>query len=111
MALESLEQRQARAQADAAHDARNREALQQEKATLDRLHANSTRAAQQEKALGGPVSNKALKGPAQNKAGAVNATDSAIELAEAEGIDLSSVQGSGADGRITKADVQAAIGE
>lgn len=39
----------------------------------------------------------------------VDATDSAKELAAAHGIDLASVKGSGADGRIVKADVEAAI--
>jgi pyruvate/2-oxoglutarate dehydrogenase complex dihydrolipoamide acyltransferase (E2) component len=35
----------------------------------------------------------------------VDATDSAKELAETEGVDLSKVKGTGADGRITKGDV------
>ena len=36
-----------------------------------------------------------------------DATDSAVELAAELGVDLSTVTGSGADGRITKADVEA----
>jgi hypothetical protein len=39
----------------------------------------------------------------------VNATRAAIDLAEAEGIDLSSVSGSGAEGRITLNDVRKAV--
>lgn len=38
----------------------------------------------------------------------VKATAGAIEAAELLGVDLSTVQGSGKDGRITKADVEAA---
>src|SRR4051812_31652459 len=37
------------------------------------------------------------------------ATDSAVELAEANGVDLSTVTGSGAGGRITKGDVEAVL--
>lgn len=39
----------------------------------------------------------------------VDATDEARALAEAHGIDLSTVQGTGANGRILKKDVEAAI--
>jgi pyruvate/2-oxoglutarate dehydrogenase complex dihydrolipoamide acyltransferase (E2) component len=39
---------------------------------------------------------------------AVNATEGAMSAAEELGVDLRSVQGSGKDGRITKADVEAA---
>ena len=42
---------------------------------------------------------------------AVNATDAAVELAEAENVDLSSVEGSGEDGRILVGDVEDAIAE
>lgn len=38
-----------------------------------------------------------------------NATSAAIRIAEAEGIDLATLQGTGADGRITVDDVRAAI--
>jgi pyruvate/2-oxoglutarate dehydrogenase complex dihydrolipoamide acyltransferase (E2) component len=38
----------------------------------------------------------------------VNATDAAIELADELGIDISTVAGTGHDGRVTKADVEAA---
>lgn len=41
----------------------------------------------------------------------VNATDGAKELAEAEGVDLSQVEGSGAEGRIVKGDVEDYIAE
>lgn len=40
----------------------------------------------------------------------IDATDSARELAEEHGIDLSSVSGSGEGGRIVKADVEAKVG-
>lgn len=43
------------------------------------------------------------------RAAEVDATDAARELAEDEGIDLATVEGSGKDGRITKGDVEAAI--
>lgn len=39
----------------------------------------------------------------------VDATDAARELAEAEGIDLTAVEGTGADGRIVLGDVRALI--
>lgn len=42
---------------------------------------------------------------------AVDATDAAVVLAEAENIDLSTVEGSGKDGRIVEPDVQGAIAE
>lgn len=42
---------------------------------------------------------------------APEATDAAAELAEAEGIDLASIDGSGADGKITKGDVEKAVAE
>jgi len=38
--------------------------------------------------------------------GDVNATAGAVELAEAEGVDLSEIEGSGSGGRVTKADVE-----
>jgi pyruvate/2-oxoglutarate dehydrogenase complex dihydrolipoamide acyltransferase (E2) component len=38
----------------------------------------------------------------------INATDGAIEAANELGVDLATVTGTGADGRITKADVEAA---
>lgn len=41
----------------------------------------------------------------------VEATPAAEELAAEKGIDLSSVEGSGADGKVTKADVEAAADE
>jgi len=53
-----------------------------------------------------PVENKMVQ-PVENKA--VNATDAAIALASQHGIDLAGVQGSGADGRIVKADVVAVV--
>jgi len=39
----------------------------------------------------------------------INATSSAIDLAKENGIDLSDVEGSGREGRITKADVVALV--
>lgn len=39
----------------------------------------------------------------------VNATPSAVALATANGIDLATVEGSGADGRILKRDVEATL--
>lgn len=39
----------------------------------------------------------------------IDATDGAVELAEAEGLDLSKVKGTGEDGRVTKSDVEAYI--
>lgn len=59
---------------------------------------------------------KALRGAPENKARAprsaeptFDATEGAEELAQEAGVDLAKVQGTGQDGRITKADVQAAI--
>lgn len=46
---------------------------------------------------------------AAQKEDEVNATPDAIELAKENGVDLSTVEGSGKDGRILKSDVQAAI--
>ena len=43
--------------------------------------------------------------------GPPDATRGALELAEQHGVDLSSVRGSGPDGRIYKADVEAVIGD
>ncbi len=40
-----------------------------------------------------------------------NATEGAVSAAEELGVDLASVSGSGAEGRITKADVEAAAKE
>ncbi len=39
----------------------------------------------------------------------INATDSAKVLAAGRGIDLATVKGTGADGRITKRDVETAV--
>ncbi|MEA2396906.1 MAG: hypothetical protein QOK25_462, partial [Thermoleophilaceae bacterium] len=47
--------------------------------------------------------------PATAGNGAANATPVASRMAEAKGIDLSAIQGSGPRGRVTKADVEAAI--
>lgn len=44
-------------------------------------------------------------------ADAVDATPAAVELAQDEGIDLASIEGSGKEGRILKSDVEAAIRE
>lgn len=45
------------------------------------------------------------------EAGATDATPAAEELAAQEGIDLSTVKGTGKEGRITKGDVDAAVTE
>ena len=47
--------------------------------------------------------------PAEEPADEVDATQAAIDHAEAMGIDLAAIQGTGKDGRVTKADVEAAI--
>jgi pyruvate/2-oxoglutarate dehydrogenase complex dihydrolipoamide acyltransferase (E2) component len=41
-----------------------------------------------------------------NEAAKENATDAAVELAEQEGVNLADVKGTGADGRVTKDDVE-----
>jgi 2-oxoglutarate dehydrogenase E2 component (dihydrolipoamide succinyltransferase) len=63
------------------------------------------------KAAAGPPENKALAGPPENKVGGaeIDATDAARALAAENGIDLASVRGSGADGRITVGDVRAVL--
>jgi pyruvate/2-oxoglutarate dehydrogenase complex dihydrolipoamide acyltransferase (E2) component len=53
-----------------------------------------------------PVEDKMLR-PGEDKD--ATATDSAVNLAAEYGIDLATVKGSGADGRILKGDVEAAI--
>lgn len=40
-----------------------------------------------------------------------NATEGALELAASYGLDLSDVEGTGKDGRVTKADVEAYLAE
>jgi pyruvate/2-oxoglutarate dehydrogenase complex dihydrolipoamide acyltransferase (E2) component len=63
------------------------------------------------KAASGPAQNKALVPEVQNKAAAPepDATDAARKLAEEHGLDLAALKGSGANGRITVPDVQAAV--
>ncbi|MCP4424273.1 MAG: hypothetical protein GY803_07280 [Chloroflexi bacterium] len=39
----------------------------------------------------------------------IDATDSAVKLADEHGIDLATIKGTGADGRITKRDVETAV--
>ena len=41
----------------------------------------------------------------------VNATDSAIKLAEEHGIDIAEIQGSGVGGRVLKSDIEAVIND
>jgi pyruvate dehydrogenase E2 component (dihydrolipoyllysine-residue acetyltransferase) len=48
---------------------------------------------------------------ADETAAEINATQGALEAAAELGVDLSSVSGTGAEGRITKADVEAAAAE
>jgi len=60
----------------------------------------------------GSVTGEAASSPAEaaaaSESSSPDATDSARELAAERGIDLSDVEGTGADGRITKSDVEAA---
>lgn len=61
-----------------------------------------------------PAPAEAEAAPAEAEAGpegAAEITDAARELAEAHGIDLSTIEGSGKDGRILKSDVERAIKE
>lgn len=88
------------------------------KAEHERLHAGETqeeadakRAALFEKAVDKPPANKAVGKAPSNKANAPEATDAAREKAAEEGVDLSEVEGTGKDGRITLADVEKAAGE
>lgn len=50
-----------------------------------------------------------VKTKVETEAQTINATDSALELANEHGVDLTQVVGTGADGRVLKSDVQAAI--
>ena len=61
-----------------------------------------------------PIAPSEVKGPAEEEDeaedaedGPVSATDSAIKLAVENGVDLADVVGTGADGKIIKADVEA----
>lgn len=69
--------------------------------------------APEEKAQSDAPANKAVGKAPSNKAQskAPEATPAAKEKAEEEGIDLSEVEGTGAGGRITLADVEKATGE
>lgn len=49
--------------------------------------------------------------PAKYDNDGVNATQGAIDLAAERGIDLADVEGSGAEGRVTKADVEAFVAD
>ena len=71
-----------------------------------RLEARRARAGAESKSLGGAPENKMVLPDTENKE--FDATPAAEELAEELGVDLGSVKGTGADGRITKSDVQAA---
>ena len=50
-----------------------------------------------------------VEGDVETETQTINATDSALELANEHGVDLTQVVGTGADGRVLKSDVQAAI--
>lgn len=75
---------------------------------LENQAAQAERNAEVKAAEGAPE-NKALTGPPENKAAEPDITDAAAELAAEYGIDVNTVKGSGADGRITKGDVEDAI--
>ena len=75
---------------------------------LENQAAQAQRNAEVKAAEGAPE-NKALTGPPENKAAEPDITDAAADLAAEYGIDVSTVKGSGADGRITKGDVEDAI--
>lgn len=71
-----------------------------------------TGTAPEEKAQIAPPANKAqAKAPANKAQPAPDATKAAQGLAEAEGVDLGEVEGSGKDGRIILADVEGAVKE
>lgn len=64
----------------------------------------------QERTKGGVVvDDKVADKGSKKREGELNASAGAVELAEANGIDLSQVEGSGSGGRILKADVQALV--
>jgi pyruvate/2-oxoglutarate dehydrogenase complex dihydrolipoamide acyltransferase (E2) component len=50
-----------------------------------------------------------LNGGQSDRLDEIDATEGAVELADAEGIDLADVEGTGKDGRVTKGDVEAYI--
>lgn len=54
----------------------------------------------------GADAKEAADAAAEPEEGGDNATAGAVALAEAEGVDLSDVEGTGAGGRVTKADVE-----
>jgi hypothetical protein len=79
MALESLEERQARAERDRAHEARQVEAIEQERTVLDRLHRRTESAAR--------VGRKAAPAPGENKAMTPATENKAAEAEEADALD------------------------
>lgn len=90
------------------------------KAEHERLHAHEAKQAgvaapdtQRGIMLGGsaPEKKAQAKAPANKAQPAPDATKAAQDLAEEEGVNLSEVEGSGKDGRITLADVEGAVKE
>lgn len=61
------------------------------------------------KALRGAPENKALVPGGENKADEIDATDAAQKLADEHNLDLATITGTGANGRITVDDVKAVL--
>lgn len=115
----ALEARQDLAARRAEQDQRNADAVKAEEASRSTLPLGSQELRKRElelqaeqekrneevKAAAGAPENKMLTPNTETK----DATDAAIDLAGENGIDLNTVRGTGAEGRITKSDVQAAI--
>jgi hypothetical protein len=118
MALETLEQRQARAERDREHEARNVEAIAAEEKRQVDLHRRTARP--EAKAAGGAPENKALAGPDENKgdtganalSGVDFASDAAAEAAIKAGLTAAAFRGKTPSGTrgFTAADVREIAG-